>query len=70
MSWRSTVYLSKCGYTHVWTEPNFSDYEEEKTEIFISNNRAIDGEDEVCFLLDSEEGQAIYNAFMELNSSK
>lgn len=67
MSWKSTVYMNE--NIHVWTEPNFKDYDEEKTMIYISN-QAIemleDESDEVCFLLDSPEGQAVYNAFINL----
>ena len=60
MSWKTTIFSSPS--CHVFTEPNFHEYDEEKTDITVHDR---DG-DEVTFLLESVEGQAVFDAFYGL----
>ena len=63
MSWKSSVYYENG--THVWTEPNFNDYDEgEVKELYIQNQFVNDLDYEtVCYRFDSVEGQALYKMF-------
>ena len=66
MSWKSSVYYENG--THVWTEPNFDDYEEgEVKELYIQNDFVNDSDYQtICYRLDSVEGDALYDMFYEM----